>query len=520
MVNVRPIEDLFFRPPFSLRLVFSYLSEIGIVQVTRKIYSRLGERSRNEKYISCGVGVVTDCDAGSSAFPKGSQVGFVAAAHPACVSEIAIENELLFPVASVPWPATLCDKTLYASVRPAPRDEKTWESFGGWSSEAGRRVSAEERQRLLASAAAILAQTKWDRATALPMPVRCSPQEQRKAKPGRTHGEKPRAVLFGYGHYAKTNIIPAVERFCDVACVHEIDPLQIPGDRVRRWDTSPHLRESERYDVAFIAGYHHTHAPLTVSALAHGIQAIVVEKPIATTWADLKMLESALKEKRGARLFCAYQKRYSRISQRVIGHFAGQEALSYHCIVYEVPLPAKHWYRWPVSGSRIISNGCHWIDHFLFLNHFSHPVSLDACAGPRGEASCHMTLANGALFTMLLSEEGSGRIGMRDYVEIRAGKLTARVMNDRYCELDSPSRLSKVRQRTRARSYEEMYREIGRRITSGSAGDSRDSVMVSATAVMNMHDAFNADGVGHLSSAVVTDQSERLRERSGVLACR
>jgi predicted dehydrogenase len=490
MVNVARISDLHFCPPISASLLFAYWREVGAVQVLRKIRSRIRERDRNEKYLSCGIGVICESTSKRSVFSEGAQVGFIAPQHPACLSEIALSDKLVFSLEEIPLfegkdcvlhTALQCDST-----------ERLF-SVAGWNDESGSSITSTDWTGVRARGMEILQKTDWGAALKLPVPEGDCTAERRDLSPGRTRKPKPTAVLFGYGHYAKTNILPSVKRYCDVRCIHEIDPIQMTSEAYFSWDTSPVFRTEERYDVAFLAGFHHTHAPLGVSAVERSTRAVVVEKPIATTWSDLEMLESALNKAPNVQFYCAFQKRYSVISSRVRDHFAGHGALSYHCIVYEVPLPARHWYRWPVSGSRVLSNGCHWIDHFLYLNNFAQPASWDVKSGQEGQVTCMMTLENGAYFTMLLSEQGSGRIGMRDYVEVRSGRHTARITNDRICELDSPSRLIKVQQQSRTNSYGRMYAEIGRRIKDGLSGDSRHSIMTSARAVLNIHEGLREE---------------------------
>ncbi len=63
------------------------------------------------------------------------------------------------------------------------------------------------------------------------------------------------------------------------------------------------------------------------------------------------------------------------------------QPMSCHCVVYEVPLPRRHWYRWPVSSDRLVSNGCHWVDHFLFLNGFARERSAEAWSAGNGDGS-------------------------------------------------------------------------------------------------------------------------------------
>jgi predicted dehydrogenase len=488
MVNVERICDVYFRPPLSASLLLAYWREVGTVQVLRKVRSRMSERERNEKYISCGIGVISEGTSKRSFFREGTQVGFIAPQHPACLSEIVLSDKLVFALEEMPL-FEGADCVLHTTLECNSTERLL--SMAGWYEQSGRTFTSSDWAGIRTSGMEILRKTRWKGALRLPLSRDASGVERRHASADRIVKPKPTAVLFGYGHYAKTNILPSVKPYCDVRCIHEIDPMQMTNQAYLSWDTSPGFRAEEHYDVAFLAGYHHTHAPLAVSALERRTRAVVVEKPIATSWSDLEKLESSLNKAPTAQFYCAFQKRYSVISLRVRDHFAGHEALSYHCIVYEVPLPERHWYRWPASGSRVLSNGCHWIDHFLYLNNFARPISWDVRSGPEGEVTCMMTLENGAYFTMLLSEQGSGRIGMRDYVEVRSGKYTARITNDRMCELDSPSRIIKVQQQSRTNSYGRMYAEIGRRIRDGLSGDSRHSVMTSARAVLNIHDGLH-----------------------------
>jgi predicted dehydrogenase len=133
-------------------------------------------------------------------------------------------------------------------------------------------------------------------------------------------------VIFGYGHYAKTIIVPNIEHTLAIDAVHEIDPTQIPrqGTDIPRWDTAAVPREGERYDVYFLAGYHHTHAPLAVTALNRGAYA-VVEKPLAVDEDQLTSLLAAMsRSDRG--LFACFHRRYSplnRLALRDLGQRPG-----------------------------------------------------------------------------------------------------------------------------------------------------------------------------------------------------
>jgi predicted dehydrogenase len=294
-------------------------------------------------------------------------------------------------------------------------------------------------------------------------------------------------VLVGYGNYAKTIIIPGVRDFLSVECIHEIDPTQIPasGGLVTSWDTAPCPREGQHFDVWLIAGYHHTHAPLAIRALRSGAYA-VVEKPIVTDEEQLSDLSAALKE--SPRLFSGYHKRYSPMNEwarRDLGVEAGQP-ISYHCIVYEVPLPRQHWYRWPNSKSRLVSNGCHWIDHFLYLNAFAAAGESSVTIAPDGTINCSVALQNGAFFTMVLTDKGSSRIGVQEFVELRANDVTVQMMNGSRYVAQGRDSIIRRRRLHKYSGFVGMYHTIGRAIRERQEGDSVLSVQVSARLILEL----------------------------------
>src|SRR5207244_8304705 len=116
------------------------------------------------------------------------------------------------------------------------------------------------------------------------------------------------------------------------------------------------------------------HADCGIEALNRNVLA-VVEKPLATNFDQYERLRVAL-EKNPGKLFSCFHKRFLPFNDFIYQDLQAKlgEPISCFCVVYEIPLPPLHWYRWPNSGTGIISNGCHWIDHFLYLNNFSSPI--------------------------------------------------------------------------------------------------------------------------------------------------
>ena len=124
----------------------------------------------------------------------------------------------------------------------------------------------------------------------------------------------------------------------------------------------------------------------------------MIEKPIAVDRNQLQDLLAAMESSTG-QIFECFQKRYSPFNAWVRDDLGIEPnaPISYHCIVFEEPLPRLHWYRWPNSKSRLVSNGCHWIDHFLHLNNFAPPLTHDLTIGPRGTLNVSIELKNNGI---------------------------------------------------------------------------------------------------------------------------
>ena len=72
---------------------------------------------------------------------------------------------------------------------------------------------------------------------------------------------------------------------------------------------------------------------------------------------------------------------------------------------------------------------------------------------------------------MILTEVGSERIGVRDYVELRAGKVTAKMIDSANYEAESTTRILCRKRVNPMQAYKQMYRSISRAIVDGRPGD-------------------------------------------------
>jgi predicted dehydrogenase len=488
IANCAPLRDLYYVRAPSVARALGHLREVGPLWLGRKIASRLSESGRNEKFVSIGVGEVVEAD--DAELRAGLPIVFVAPCQPRAAERLVLARELV-----APWdgalPSGLGRGTLALTETHALG--AALRTIAGWNPFSGAPLDLERVRAAQNLARTALRDVDWSRA----LHYSVEPEEPVLEQTGEARKSSlPSAALFGFGHYARTIVLNGVHGSLDVRAVHEIDPALIPPWRNKhmRWLTSPELVPGERHDAYLIASYHHTHAPLAVHALEQGAAA-VVEKPLATDRAQLHALLAALRKTDG-RFFAGFHKRYSPLNELAAIDCAPPEPIHYHCIVFEEPLPARHWYRWANSRSRIVSNGCHWLDHFLCLNDWSEPREIEVanCDVGRETMNVSVRLENGAFFSMALSDVGSSRIGVRDYIELRCGDVSVKIENGSEYTAENGTRVVRRESVNKMASYERMYREIAARIASGAPGDSIESIERSTRLVLDVEEALLAEG--------------------------
>jgi predicted dehydrogenase len=489
--NLERVEGLYFVRGSSARMVWNYVREIGPRDVARKVLSRRSERGRNDKRFSCGLGRVVEAPVQGD-LAAGDRVVFLAPVGPPCAERLVLPAALVQRSEDAGFPTPPEDELWYVESMPELEEEERFlRPLRGWSPWAGRPLPMVVAEMALKGAAELLRDTDWSTRRTLPLSHETGIREASREVRAPASDGRARAVLFGYGNYAKTTVLPNVGAALRVDRIHEIDPTQIPSGDGRAWDTAGWASPADAGADAFlIAGYHHTHAALACQALRAGAAA-VVEKPLATTSGDLSRLLATLEET-GGRLFGCFQRRYhpfNEMAREDLGVERG-EPISYHAIVYEVPLPEHHWYRWPNSRTRLISNGCHWLDHFLYLNDWAEVASYDLFEAPDGTTTCAVSLVNGAFMSMVLTDVGSERIGMQDYVELRAKGTTVKITNASRYEAESGTRTLRRKRINKLQAYRAMYATIGRRILAGEAGDSVESVRTSGRLVLDLEKAL------------------------------
>ena len=492
--NLEKLENVYHTRLKSVRLLINYFPVVGPGGLFTKTWSRLREDRRNEKYVSCGVGKIIK-GIGSQDFSEGELVGFIAPLHPALVERVVLPKKLIFKIDESEMPEVPTDTILYSPLEKSESQNNIWwKDIRGWSIYSGIEILGKTRNELADGLKREIKNNEWYKSQRISAqdasPVaEIKGQVNPSTRLGTGTSSRKSGVLFGYGNYAKINIIPYSKPFVEIKSVHEIDPTQIflEGGG-QKWDSSPFPRKDEKYDVYFVASYNHTHVPITLHALKQGAY-VVVEKPVVMDYDELKTLEKVLRESEKG-LFIGFHKRYGRFNKMALEDLGVKrgDPISYHSIVYELIQPEFFWYNWPVSRSTFLSNGCHQVDHFLHLNNFSKPKNSDIKLLQDGAVEVWIELENGATFTTTFSEKGSLRVGPRDHVELKVPGRNVRITdNIKYMSEDNHKIIRKKRI-FKTESYRDMYQEIGRKIANNEEGDSIESTLISTKLMLDLEE--------------------------------
>lgn len=485
--NLERLEQVYHTRPKSIRLLINYLPVVGFEGLITKIWSRLREDRRNEKYISCGIGKVLESTDGKK-IPEGSVVGFVAPWHPKLAERVALPETLITPLDPSALPAMPADIILYLPCEERRTGDRWWHKIRAWSVYTGTAIPEKGRKELEESLREEIRSSAWSKAEHIAA-VNPSPVSETKGETKTADTGKKKGVLYGFGNYAKINVIPYMRPFVDIRTVHEIDPTQISIARqVERWDTTPLPDANEKGDVFFVASYNHTHVPITLHALRQGAYA-VVEKPVVNDYEELDELEKMLK-KVGRKVFIGFHKRYgtfNELARKDLGVKPG-DPISYHSIVYELVQPELFWYNWPVSRSTFFANGCHQIDHFLHLNNFSKPKDFDIKLLQDHAVEVWIELENGASFTTTFSEKGTSRVGPRDHVELKVYGRNVWIRDAIHYQSEDDHRIIRRKRIFKTDSYRDMYRAIGAKIARNEEGDSIESILTSAKIMLDLEE--------------------------------
>jgi predicted dehydrogenase len=446
-----------------VRTLLNYLRIYSFSHIIYKIQSRRSEAIRNDKYLAIGLGTN----------PRGDFFLFINPLSQFYQSKVVVPAKLIQRIDVEEFRISADQGYLFDLITEYHLDfeKSVLKNLDGFSVHSGKNIAdvdsvnalkeAERLIKLLAPSVKpdFLVRSYYNKERHINRP-KCA-----------LSGNKKKAVLFGYGNYAKSVVLPFLRNYIVADRIHEIDPVQLLNCKSREISTSPFPDFNKSFDVWLIAGYHHTHVDLAVEAFKRGAKG-VIEKPLATTMEEFRRFYDFVST-RDPVFFMCFQKRYLTFNQYIFSDFKIKKGhpINYRAIVYEIPLDGQHWYNWPKSRSRIISNGCHWIDHFFYLNDFCETDNYWAKKLSGDTILCWIKLKNGAVFSLTLTDSGSKRQGVREYIELSIPGYRAVIRDSMHYE--SENDLTRIRKSriSKLKCLRDMYMQIGRSISKNEPGD-------------------------------------------------
>lgn len=321
---------------------------------------------------------------------------------------------------------------------------------------------AEEAYRLISSSEPHLGVLL--RYAATPAPARIvTLREPRPSKDGDVA-----VALVGAGTYGATVLAPTLLRVPGVRprmiCSAGGVSATIVGDRggfeAATTDFDQVLADPDVAAVV-LATPHHLHAEQALAAL-RASKHVFVEKPLATTVAQLDAFEQGLGELRNAPLWMiGFNRRFSPPTAAVVEHFAahtGPLTLMYR--FNAGPLPAEHWLHDPdVGGGRIVGEACHALDLASYLVRgrivrvFAEaPPPAGPLPGGDDQALIVARFDNGSVATISYMSGGSKSFP-KERVEMFGGGRVAVIEDFNAVTLVSGSRTTEQRFRGRQKGH-------------------------------------------------------------------
>jgi len=238
-------------------------------------------------------------------------------------------------------------------------------------------------------------------------------------------------AFIGAGGFAKTKLIPLVSSLAQAKIHALVDSDAAQALTLGAVYKTPVIK-TKYHDVlsnsdintVIIATPHGLHATQSLDCLRDG-KAVFVEKPSATTFEDLDVLEKFLCEHPEA-LYCVdFNRTYAPFIQDVkkcIISRTNPLVISYR--VNAGYLPLSHWIQSPEHGGRIIGEGCHFLDLFCFLTD-AEPIRVTVSPlSPKTDdisitdnIFVSVSMRDGSVCNLLYTSQGNARAS-KEYIEI------------------------------------------------------------------------------------------------------
>lgn len=220
-----------------------------------------------------------------------------------------------------------------------------------------------------------------------------------------------------------------------------------------------------------------------------------VEKPLALTHEQLKMVISAVKEGTHSFLAVGYNRVHSGLTKLLKTELAGKEGpITLTAIVREPTIPRTHYYYWPHQGPRIVTNGCHWIDYSFHLLEPRIPSDIQVISSLGSEAEDSnviiMRYADGSMVTLVFADKGESLIGGDEYIDIKCDGAQYMIHDFKTCARYKEGRLRRIWESKADRGWETEIRDVVEGMLGGSPPRAHTDIIASSYLVLEAKNSY------------------------------
>ena len=263
-----------------------------------------------------------------------------------------------------------------------------------------------------------------------------------------------RLGVIGAGNYATSMLLPHLRGRDDVRLVEVATATGLSATNAQRKFgfercSTDHrgLLADEAVDAVLIATRHHAHAAMVCEALRAG-KAVFVEKPLAVDPDQLEAIVAAVTDSANDRLMVGFNRRFAPLLadlKAAFGARSGPVQVRYD--VNAGRLEAGSWYAQPEQGSRLVGEGCHFVDTISWWLD-QDPVAVFAAAtGDPDDTASTLLYPDGSVATIAYQTSGDPRAPKEQFQATGDGQV-ARLHNFQRTELWRGGRRQVRRSRT------------------------------------------------------------------------
>jgi predicted dehydrogenase/threonine dehydrogenase-like Zn-dependent dehydrogenase len=250
-----------------------------------------------------------------------------------------------------------------------------------------------------------------------------------------------RLGVIGAGNYATSMLLPHLQDRSDVRLVEVATATGLSATNAQRRFgfercSTDHrgLLADEAVDAVVIATRHHAHAAMVCEALRAG-KAVFVEKPLAVDSDQLQAILAAVGDSGNDRLMVGFNRRFAPLLVDLKGDFGARGGpVQVRYDVNAGRLEPGSWYARPEEGSRLVGEGCHFIDTVSWWLD-QDPVAVFAAAtGDPDDTASTLLYPDGSVATIAYQTGGDSR-APKELLQVTGDRQLARLHNFQRSEL-------------------------------------------------------------------------------------